>query len=590
MWQYALSMNSNDNELTPEARFFLASDKPLHRQYEALRAHFVEGLPSHEAAKRFGYDPNGFRVLCHRFRHEAWTDDRFFKDVQHGPRHDQGPDPLRDLVVRLRKRNLSIYDIERDLSAQGQHLSANSISIILREEGFARLPRRRDDERPTRPHPEQAPVADARALDLSPRRFSTAFGGLFLFLPVLASMDLAAIARAGDLPGTEMVPAEHALRTFLALKLLGKERQSHVMEMVFDPGIALFAGLNAVPKRSFLSSYGARVDPRNNLPLMSAWTDAVRTAGLGAGSSFDLDFHTVPANSHEEPMDKHYVSQRSRSQKGVLTFLARDAEQNVICYGNAGVPKPERADEVLRFVDFWRQRTGADPQELVFDSQLTTHAVMAQLQARGIAFITLRRRTRKLVGAALSAPASQWRRLNLPALTRQFRTPRVLESLVMLPDYPDPIRQLVITELGHEEPTILLTNQLQTPLVTMITRYAQRMLIENGIADAINFFHLDALSSMIGLKVDFDLQVTLMATSLYRIMAQRIDREYRRATAKTLFRKLFDTTAEVTVRSTGIDVALARRAHNPLLANAALINTPVSVPWLHGLPVTVHLP
>jgi hypothetical protein len=54
------------------------------------------------------------------------------------------------------------------------------------------------------------------------------------------------------------------------------------------------------------------------------------------------------------------------------------------------------------------------------------------------------------------------------------------------------------------------------------------VLIENGIADAINFFHLDSLSSMVGLKVDFDLQLTLMAASLYRIMAQRIGREYRR--------------------------------------------------------------
>lgn len=583
-------MIGHGDHLTPEARFFLAPEKPPHRQYEALRAYFVDGLPSQEAARRFGYDPAGFRVLCHHFRHDAARHDRFFKDVHHGPQAATKTDPVREMIIRLRKRNLSIYDIEQELAERGHQLSPNAISVVLREEGFARLPRRRDEERPDWPHPAEAPVADVRALDLSPRQFHTACGGLFLFLPLLVTIDLGVIVRAGELPGSDLVPAEHALRTLLALKLLGKERTSHVMEMVFDPGIALFAGLNAVPKRSFLSSYSARVDPRNNLRLMSAWADAVGQLGLGTGSSFDLDFHTVPANSEAEPLDKHYVSRRSRSQKGVLTFLARDAQENTIVYGNAGVPKVERPDEVRRFIDYWRQRTGHDPRELVFDSQLTTYATLGELQRRGIAFITLRRRTRQLVGAALSAPAGQWHRLHLPALTRQFRTPRVLDMLVALPQYPGQIRQLVITDLGHEEPTILLTNQLDASAVTLITRYAQRMLIENGIADAINFFHLDALSSMVGLKVDFDLQVTLMASSLYRLMALRVGREYRRATAKTLFRKLFDTTAEVTISPTGIVVDLARRAHNPLLTAAALLDQPVTVPWLPGLPVTLHLP
>jgi len=63
-----------------------------------------------------------------------------------------------------------------------------------------------------------------------------------------------------------------------------------------------------------------------------------------------------------------------------------------------------------------------------------------------------------------------------------------------------------------------------------VTRYAQRMLIENGISEAIQFFHLDALSSMVGMKVDFDLQITLMAGSLYRLLAERIGHEYRQAT------------------------------------------------------------
>lgn len=582
--------NSDGKRITPEAGFFLSPEQPLHRQYEALRAYFVEQVPSQEVAHRFGYSPASFRVLCSHFRHDTQRQERFFKDIRRGPQTAPRRDAVRELVISLRKRNLSVYDIQRELAERGQEISVNALSILLREEGFARLPRRRDDERPNVQRPDLAPVADVRLLDLSPRSFRTSAAGLFLFLPLLTGIDLAALVRSTELPGSEMVPAEHALRTLLALKLLGKERTSHVMELVFDPGIALFAGLNAVPKRSFLSAYSTRVDPRSNLRLMSAWADAARALGLQWGSSFDLDFHSVPANSDAEPLDKHYISSRSRSQKGILTFLARDVQENVLCYGNAGVAKPQRDDEILHFADYWKARTGSFPEELVFDSQLTTYAHLQQLEERGIAFITLRRRTRKLLATLLAAPPAQWQRIQLPALTRQFRTPRVLDTRVTLKGYAAPLRQLAITDLGHEEPTILLTNQMHASLVHLITRYAQRVLIDNGIADAINFFHLDALSSMVGLKVDLDLQLTLMAASLYRLMAQRMGREYRRATAKTLFRKLFDVSGQVTITPAGIEIALARRAHNPLLRAAGLADHPVPVPWLQGMPIIIRFP
>ncbi|MCL5126611.1 MAG: hypothetical protein M1511_19385 [Deltaproteobacteria bacterium] len=582
-------MISNGNGLTPEQLFFLSPEKPLHRQYEALRAYFVEKLPSDQVAERFGYSPGAFRVLCSEFRHNQERQGRFFKDVQRGPHTAPKRDPIRELVISLRKQNLSIYDIQRELDERGTEISVNALSILLREEGFARLPRRRDDERPDTKRTDDAPVADVRKFDLSPRKFRTAFAGLFLFIPLLCEIDLQGVVESASLPGSGMIPAAQAVRALLALKLLGKERTSHVMEMVFDPGIALFAGLNVVPKRSFLSTYSARVDPRTNFLLMSKWSEAIQAAGFRHGSSFDLDFHSIPANSQAEPLDKHYVSSRSRSQKGILTFLARDVQENVMCYGNAGVPKPERDDEILRFAEYWKGRTGHYPRELVFDSQLTTYSNLQKLNECGISFITLRRRTKKMIADIYATPPSQWQRVNLPALTRQYRNPRVLESTVQLKDYNGSLRQLAITDLGHEEPTLLLTNQLNASIVQLITRYAQRMLIENGIADAINFFHIDSLSSMVGLKVDFDLQLTLMAASLYRIMAQRIGREYRRATAKTLFRKLFDVSGQVILTDSEITVELTRRAHNPLLVDAGLTDRTVIVPWLHGKPLHISL-
>lgn len=567
------------NELTTEARFFLEPEGARQRQYEALRAYFVDRLPSHEVAQRFAYSPDTFRVLCHQFRHDANKRAGFFQEVRHGPRDAPARDAVRQLAVAMRKRNLSVYDIQRELAADGHTISINALAVLLREEGFARLPRRRDEERRDMLRPEIQAAADVRRLDLEPRSFRTTLGGLFLFIPLMKDIRFQEVLRQADLPSSVMVPAEQAVRSLLALKLVGKERKSHVMDLVCDQGLALFAGLNVVPKRSYLASYTSRVDRRAIVRLMAAWFDEVRHAGLPRGDSIDVDFHSVPANSAAEPLEKHYISSRSRSQQGVLVFLARDAQARVMCYAHAGIPKEQKAAEVLRFADFWQDRTGRVPAELVFDSQLTTYSHLDQLNQRGIRFLTLRRRTRPMLGRIWSLPASAWRRITLPSLTRAFRTPKVLDERIELPAYQGKLRQITIIDLGHEEPTILLTNNLKESCPTLVTRYAQRMLIENGISEAIQFFHLDALSSMVGMKVDFDLQITLMASSLYRLLAERIGREYKQATAKTIFRNLLDLSATVDVLDDEVVVTFAKRAHNPYLVASGLADHPTPMPW-----------
>lgn len=559
--------------------FFLCPQEPLHRQYEALRAFFVEHFPSAEAAQLFGYSAGSFRVLCHQFRHDPEKRSAFFRLPPRGARPAPARDPVRELVVAMRKRNLSVYDIQRDLAGTGHRISINALTVLLREEGFARLPRRRDEERPATLTPDSAEIADVRQLDLSPRSFRTTAAGLFLFLPLLEGIDFQRVVEAGRLPGSRMIPAALAVRSLLALKLLGVERKSHVMELVFDPAIALFAGLNVVPKRSYLAAYSSRVDHRANLRLMDAWFEQIEGIGLPHGTSLDLDFHTVPANTDTEPLEKHYVSSRSRRQQGILVFLARDAEQRVFRYANAGIPKAEQADEILRFIEFWKRHTGELPAELIFDSQLTTHENLSQLNQQGIFFITLRRRSRKLLGEIYSRPASAWQRITLDSLTRTFRTPRVLDEYVTMKGYDGLLRQLTVIDLGHEEPTVIVTNNLKVGQAALITRYAQRMLIENNISEAIQFFHMDALSSMVGLKVDFDLQVTLMASSLYRLMARRIGREYERAQPKTIFRNLLDLSGKVEIETARVIVTIDKRAHNPYLVASGLADKPAKMPW-----------
>jgi transposase len=245
-------------------QFFLELTEPKQRQYEALRAYFVEGRSSQEVARAFGYSVGSFRVLCHHFRREA--EPEFFATSRHGPQIQPQKSAARDTIIALRKQNHSVYEISETLQDQGMALSPTGVREVLKAEGFAALPRRLDEERPDRPRPFIEAVADVRAFSLAPRQFTTRCGGLFLFIPDLVRLPLEPITTAARLPGSKMIPAAQALRASLALKLWSIERKRHVMAWVTDEGLALFAGLNVTPKKSYLSEYSSRVAPTKDDP------------------------------------------------------------------------------------------------------------------------------------------------------------------------------------------------------------------------------------------------------------------------------------------------------------------------------------
>ena len=560
------------------AQAFLVPKNTAHRQYEALRAFYVEKLASEQVAQRFGYSDGAFRNLRHQFRCDP--DRQFFINSTRKHKRTEKKNSARETIIELRKRNLSIYDISDTLKREKDiSLSPAAVSLILNQQGFARLPRRKDDERPEFTRAERAAVSDARQFDLSPQTFRTDFGGLFLFLPYLGQMPFEQIVQSAGLPGSKMIPAAHALRALLALKLFGNARHSHVMSYVFDKGLGMFAGLNEIPKRSFLTEYSCRVPPQCHGKLMNRWFDAVGKLGLQRGQSLDLDFHTIPYHGDDALMQKHYVSKRSRRQKGVLAFLARDADQLVFCYANSDIGKGQQNDEILKFVSFWKKRTGKLPQELVFDSKLTTYNNLNILNTQHIRFITLRRRSAQMLDQINATPRSAWRRIELENVTREYRTPRIIDKRIELKGYDAPIRQIAIADLGHEQPTFLLTNQLNRSAATLVGRYAHRMLIENGIADGIDFFHMDALSSAVALKINIDLQLTLMASSLYRLLGIQLGHGYEKAKSRHIFRDFIEASALVTVTRSSVDVRFQKRAHNPFLFKAGFDRVDQPIAW-----------
>ena len=573
-------INGAPKDLSQLRQFFLKPKLPKHRQYEALRAFVVEDRPAKDVARAFGYSLNSFYVLCHHFRREHSP--LFFVSPHHGPQTQPKKSAAHDLILQLRKQNHSIYEISQILKERHCPLSPTAVREVLRAEGFAALPRRLDQERPHPPGPTVEPVADVREFCLAARKFTTQCGGLFLFIADLVKLDTQKLASAAGLPGSKMIPAEHALRACLALKLWSIERKSHVMALVADEGLALFAGLNAFPKKSYLSEYSSRIEHRKTTRFLAAWHEQVHGHDLLPGESFNLDFHSVPYYGEHPLVERHYVSLRSRRQPSILVFLAQDAGSHVFCYSNADLRKGEESEEVFEFINFWKRTHGELPRQLVFDSKLTTQKGLARLDQMKIPFITLRRRSPKLLKEVYGLPASAWRTVELDVPTRKYHTPRVFEQTITLVGCQ--FRQLFILDLGHDEPTILLTNQRQTPTKVLITRYAQRMLIENALSDAVRFFHIDALSSAVGLKVDYDMALLVLASGLYRLVAQRM-RGYGDAQARQIFRDLINMPADVEVTDKEVTVNFHRRAHLPIILASDLMEKPVAVPWWNGLPL-----
>jgi len=474
------------------------------------------------------------------------------------------------------------------LKHEGISLSPSSIWKILSEEGFAKLPRRKDEERPERPRPDKAEYADIRQLSLAPRVIETRFGGVFLLMRILADMKIHQIPKSLNWYGSKMIPVENAFLSSLVLKLIGRERKSHVMDLVFDEGAALAVGLNVLPKTAYISEYSERIIHQDNMQFLHKWLKRLRKASVISGESFNLDFQSLPYFGEEDVVEKHFVSMRSRRQKAILVFFAQDVKSKIFCYSNADLRKGEEADEIFRFIEFWKKQSGRKPPHLVFDSKLTTYENLSKINKMKITFVTLRRRTPNVLKEFASISPSGWRKIELKNVERKYRTPKVVDRETEIRDYVGSIRQIFVKDLGHELPTIIITNDKKTSCSDLISRYALRMLIENSIANAVSFFHTTSLSSSVAIRIDLDVLLTLVGQATYQMFAQHL-RGFENCGARVVFRKFIDTPAKIFIRPKEIEVRLNKRANNPILLHSGFVNSPFRLPWLQNKTVRITL-
>ena len=556
------------------SEFFTSPGDPAQRRYEALRAYLVEGEPAEVAGARFGYSKATMYQMTTDLRAGKI---QFFVSSKPGPKGPRKTASLRERVLAMRALDKSVKEIADALNAEGTPISHQSVWVIVSSEGLSRLPPRA--RRGHGPAPRIEAVR-AGALEAWPSGVSMdcAHAGLFVLFPAMVELGVDQVIAAGGYPSTSVLSAWHSMASLLTLKLLRAGRVHHATGLAADEALGLAVGLNVLPKATHCTTYSYRVRREMNTAALGELVRRLRPIGLATGDGgFNLDFHAIRHYGEDAPLDDNYVAKRSQATRSVLAFFAQDHASTEMVYANADVTKRAAATEILAFADHWKKTSGSDPGLLVFDSRLTTYAVLDELNARGIDWLTLRQRGKAVLAELVALPASAWTTWRIDRAGR-YRHPQLHEDVIAIKGIAKPVRQIAVRNIGRDQPTLLITNDITAKAKDLFARYAERMLIENELSAYIKGFQVDALSSGLALNVDLDTTLTVIAGNVYRLLARSLKR-YEHATPETIHEQFIDTTGTIDVHDDGATVTLARRTYTPVLLQAGFAELDLPIPW-----------
>ena len=560
-----------------DASYFTNPTADWQRRYEALRAALVERLPDKLVAERFGYSPGYISQLRFQFRHGKID---FSEPTAEGKTVRRKVDrETREKIIQWRQQNLSAGEIAEVLLQERIELSISTVERVLVEEGFPKLPRRTQLKigRTVKGGeiPEKAEPVCIATLDGA--RYESDGAGVFLFAPFLAQLGIDSVIKKAKLPETRAISAMNYFLSVLALKLLGTERYAHVGDHSFDPGLGLFTALNVLPKCTALSTYSYSLDQEHINRLQEAFVSNAHRLGIYDKRVINLDFYTVPHYGDESVLDTHWAGARGKRMKGALTMFAQDSETKLIVYTAADIQSREADDQILSFLPYWSKISRQMNSTLIFDSKFTTYKNLSELNRQGVKFVTLRRRGQKLLEEA--AKIESWTKITIPHDKRKYPNPFIYESYVELKDYDGMARQIILKGNGHEKPAFLITNDFERLAELIVSDYSCRWHIETGISEAVKFFHINALSSPILLKVHFDMVMTMIADTLYWRLAQNL-RGFEKCDANTIFRSFVHGRGIVGVCGNEVTITYPKRAHNPILRSVPWQHLPLDMPWL----------
>ena len=561
--------------------FFKHPTKTAQKRYEALRAYYMESLTQEEAAQRIGYSITTFQSLVSNFQNGKIN---FFLESEYGPTRRRISDYEQNRIISLRKSNHSIYDIKKILLSEGYKTSIQTINRVLNDEGFPKLQRRTKTEIGiTKKNTLIPKIATQLDLDtLNKYKFECQVGGIFYFIPYILQTGLYDIISDVSFPETSKLSKTNSIFSIIALKLIGHERLSKISSYNHDTGFGFFAGLNVPPKTTATSTYSYLIDKEAVQNFSKNFISQMESIypEYYQGETINLDFHAIPHYGEKSKMDTNWVGSKHQRLKSAQTLFAQDGDSRHLLYANTDIDREYESNEIMNFVNYWTGVKGIIEQTLVFDSKLTTYQVLEELNNDPkIKFITLRRRGKNIIEEARAIPEEKWIKVDLKKKKRKYNKFKMHESKITLPRTKLEVRQVIFKDHGREEPTFLITNNFDIELETLALHYANRWLIENKFAELIDFFKLNALSCPFMIRIYFDVVLTLIADTLYRLLAKDLKR-FEDCTPKTIFSDFINCGCKGEVVGDEIIVKMKKKATTPIFKSNEIFQRSYTIPWL----------
>jgi len=530
--------------------FFLTSKNIAHKQYEALRAYFVEKVSARTVAQRYGYTYRAFTTLITKFNKDlesGTADSLFFAERIHGRKKSKEIISSHEIIIQMRQTNHSVDEIKTLLDSKGYKISEKTIFNIIRQAGFPRLERRTKKEKQVL----QVPILTAdKSVQLDFREsenFKSNSGGILSLLPYIESYGIREIIEQTGFPGTKGISSLSSILSFVALKASNVRRYTADNIWCMDRGSGLFAGINVLPKAAWFTSYSHRVTSEMNKTLLKKLSKKWNELGL-LSDTVNLDFTTIPYWGDSEHLENNWSGKRTKALPSMLAVLAQDSETGIVDYGDTNVLHKNESAVALEFLDFHRKATDgkSDLKYLVFDSKFTNYQNLSKLNEADIMFLTIRRRGKNIVEKIENTDKSKWKKIRVQASANKGRNLNVLNEEVTLTGYNGKVRQVCITGNGKIKPAILITNDFDIPLENLVRKYARRWLIEKEISEQISFFHLNNVSSSMVIKVDFDLTMSILTHNLFRLLAMDLPR-YEHSSDQTIYEHFLLNTCDVSI-------------------------------------------
>ena len=557
------------------------------KQYEAIRAIVIDNESTDDIAKKYGYKANTLYSLLRDAKSGRIT---LFPNIRNGPGKRQTSSDIQDRIIALRKQNLSTSDIHKCLLEENKKSSVSTIERILKEAGFSKLPRRTNKQLgrsvTNKVIPERAAILDFSTLEAFD--VDTPCVGVFFFLPYILESNILDIVKHCQLPSSSEINADNACLSMLLLKLMGCHRLSHIGRYDQEPGLGIFAGVNILPKTTYMNTYSCLCSESQVMELQNEVISSLKKQypDFYQSDYINLDFHSIPHFGDESEMEKVWCGARGKTMKGANTVFAQDSQSNTILYTRADILRNEEADEVRKFVSYWKSIQGHVDETLVFDCKFSAYNVLDELTDDNIKFITLRKRHASLIKNTLNIPKEEWHKVYLAIPKRKYKHVSVHESDVQLKGCNNTFRQIAIKDHGRSKPTFVLTNNRELPLKEVLKVYAKRWRVENKLAELISFFNLNALSSPLMIRIHFDILWTVIADTLYHRFAQDL-RRFENVLAPQLFRKFIDMPGRVIYDGNNFQIKIRKRAHTPVLKEVEKLQKPISIPWLDGKTIEI---